>query len=336
MRPDDIRCPARRRAGWTSALALPLLLAAAWPARAAEPAWPERPVRLIVPYAAGGPTDVLARIVGAKLAERWGQQVVVDLRPGANSIIGSAIAARATPDGHTLLLALPALAINQSVHRKLPYHAEKDFAPVTLVASAGYLMLVNAASPHRSVADLLAAAKAKPGAITYGSGGIASPAHLAMELLVQQSGATMEHVPFKGGAPALTELAGGQIQALVNPALSALPHVRSGRLRAIAVTGAKRSGVLPEVPTVAESGFPAYEVSTWYGVFAPSRTDARLIARMQADIAAALAHVDVRKRMAELDAEPAGSTPAEFRRFFTQELGKWRSVVEKAKVPLAD
>ena len=336
MRPGDILCPALRPFRWMTALALPLVIAAASPAVAAEPAWPERPVRLIVPYAAGGPTDVLARIVGQKLAERWGQQVVVDLRPGANSIIGSAIAARATPDGHTLLLALPALAINQSVHRKLPYHAEKDFVPVTLVASAGYLMLVNAASPYRSVADLLSAAKAKPGTITYGSGGIASPAHLAMELLVQQSGAAMEHVPFKGGAPALTELAGGQIQVLVNPALSSLPHVRSGRLRAIAVTGAKRSGVLPDVPTVAQSGFPAYDVTTWYGVFAPNRTDARLVARVQADIAAALGHADVRKRMAELDAEPAGSTPVEFRRFFTQEIAKWRTVVETAKVPLAD
>jgi len=211
MRPDANPLSAPCLARCTVVLALPLVAAAVSPACAAESAWPERPVRLIVPYAAGGPTDVLARIVGQKLAERWGQQIVVDLRPGANSIIGSAIAARATPDGHTLLLALPALAINESVHRRLPYHAEKDFVPVTLIASAGYLMLVPASSPFRSVAELLAGAKAKPGSISYGSGGIASPAHLAMELLVQQSGARMEHVPFKGGAPALTDLAGGQI-----------------------------------------------------------------------------------------------------------------------------
>lgn len=301
-------------------------------ATAGEPGYPNKPVRWVVPYAAGGPTDLVARLVGQKLAERWGQQIVVDIRPGANSIIGSEIVARAAPDGYTLLVALPAFAINPSVYRKLPYHTESDFKPVIQIASAPYLVLANPALPARSIRELVALAKARPGQLSFGSGGTASPAHLAMELLSLQARVRMEHVPYKGGAPALTDLMTGEIQALINPALSAMPFVKAGRLRILAVTSAKRSSLLPEVPTVAESGLPSYEVTTWYGLFAPGKTPAPVVQKVNADVAQVLRDPGIRKRLGELDAAPVASSPEEFSGFVREEIAKWGGVVRKAGI----
>lgn len=294
--------------------------------------FPTKPLRWVVPYAAGGPTDVVARVVGAKLGELWGQQVVVDLRPGGNSIIGTEIVARSAPDGYTLLLALPAYVINPLVNTRLPFDTARDFTAVTMLASASYLLLVNQSLAARNPQELVALAKAKPGELTFGSGGNASPAHLAVELLMQKAGIRMNHVPYKGGAPALTDLAGGQIQVLINPALSATPLMKSGRIRAIAVTGAKRSELMPDLPTIAESGWPGYEVTTWYGLFAPARTPTSIVTRIATDAAAALRDAGVRARLAALDAESQGTPPEVFRKFIDAETARWKSVVQAARL----
>jgi tripartite-type tricarboxylate transporter receptor subunit TctC len=301
-------------------------------AAGAGAAYPSKPMRWVVPYAAGGPTEVVGRVVGAKVSETLGQQVVVDLRPGGNSILGSEIVARSPADGYTLLLALPAFAINPAVYSKLPYDTVRDFIPVTLLASASYLMLVGSGVPAKSPQELVALAKARPGELAFGSGGTASPAHLAVELFMQKAGIRMNHIPYKGGAPALTDLAGGQIQVLVNPALSATPLIKSGRIRAIAVTGPSRSDLMPELPTVSEAGWPGYEVTTWYGLFAPAKTDMAVVQRIAGAVAAALRDPGVRSRLAALDAEPAATTPEVFRKFIDAELIRWRSVVQAAQI----
>lgn len=310
------------------------MVASAWAFAAAGPAggFPSKPMRWVVPYAAGGPTEVVGRVVGAKVSESLGQQVVVDLRPGGNSILGSEIVARSPADGYTLLLALPAFAINPFVYSKLPYETTKDFIPVTQLASASYLMLVGASVPAKTPQELVALAKSKPGELAFGSGGTASPAHLAMELFMQKAGIRMNHVPYKGGAPALTDLAGGQIQVLVNPALSATPLIRTGRIRAIAVTGPARSDLMKDLPTVSEAGWPGYEVTTWYGLFAPAKTDMAVVRRVSEAVASAIRDPGVKSRLAALDAEPVGSTPEAFRKFIDAEMIRWRSVVESAQI----
>lgn len=298
----------------------------------AEAAYPAKPVRWVIPYSAGGPTERLARVVGHQLSEMWGQQIVVDMRPGANSIIGTDLVAKAAPDGYTMLIALPALAINQSVYRKLPYNALRDLLPITLVASASYLVLVYPELPVRSVSELVALARKRPGELSFGSGGIASPAHLAMELFEQKTATRLVHVPYKGGAPALTDLVSGQIQILVNPALSSLPLVKASRLKALAVTSAKRSRLLPDLPTVAEEINAAYDVTTWYGLFAPAKTPHAIIDKISGSVAKALHDKLVLDRLADFDAEPVGNSPREFEGFLTNEVINWREVVRAAHV----
>lgn len=302
-------------------------------AASADATYPTKPIRWIVPYAAGGPTELIARLMGQRLSRDWGQQVIVDLRPGANSIIGTEIAARAQPDGYTMLMALPALVINPHVYRKLPYSVG-DFTPITNIATAPYLMLVNASLKAETPGELIALARARPGQLNFGSGGTASPAHLAMELFMVSAGVTMTHVPYKGGAPALTDLIAGRIQVLVNPALSAAPHVRSGKLRAIAVTGAERSGIFPDLPTVAESGLPGYEVNTWYGLFAPAKTPRAIVDSVAASVRGALEDQEVRRTIVSLDAKPLGRSSTEFAKFVRSEERKWESVAKKAGITL--
>lgn len=298
----------------------------------AQPAYPSKPVRLVIPYSAGGPTERLARVVGNSLAEMWGQQIVIDMRPGANSIIGTDLVAKATPDGYTMLMALPALAINPSVYKKLPYDASRDLLPITLVASASYLFLVSSGLPAKSVSEVVALAKKTPNQLSFGSGGVASPAHLAMELFKQKTATQIVHVPYKGGAPALTDLVSNQIQILVNPALSSLPMVKAGRLRALAVTSSKRSRLLPDLPTVAEMIKISYDVTTWYGLFAPARTPRSIVDKTSVSIAKVLQERSMQDRLVEFDAEPVGSTPREFERFMNSEIGNWRAVVQSANV----
>jgi tripartite-type tricarboxylate transporter receptor subunit TctC len=313
------------------ALALALIVFASGSDAASDERYPTKPVRWIVPYAAGGPTEVLARLVGQKVTGTWGHQVLVDLRPGANSIVGTEIAAHSEPDGYTMVILLPAFVINPYVHTKLPY-AGRDFAAVTNVATASYLMLAANALEARTPKELIALAKSSPGRLNYGSGGTASPAHLAMELFTQRAGIAMTHVPYKGGAPALVDLIANRIQVLVNPALSSAVHVKSGRIRALAVTGSERSRIFPELPTVAESGLPGYDVTTWYGLFAPARTPAYVIDLVAKAVRAAVADPQVREQILALDATPVGSSPAEFAAFVAKEDRKWKSVVQTARI----
>jgi len=287
-------------------------------------------VRLVVPYAAGGPTDMLARGIGQELNKRWGQQVIVDLRPGGNSIIGSQIVANATPDGYTLLLALSAFVINPSVHKKLPYDSIRDFTPITQVATTPYLLLINPQVPARSVADLIKLARASPGKLSYGSGGVGTPAHLAMVQFNQQAKVDIVHVPYKGGAPALIDAVGGQIQMLLNQALSSMALMKAGKLNALAVTSLQRSKSLPDIPTVAESGLPSYESISWFGIFAPARTNPALVEEIAASVKWALAQPTLRARMADADAEPIGNSPKEFTALVASEIPRWAEIVRLA------
>ena len=300
----------------------------------AAEAYPAKPVRWVVPYAPGGPTDTLVRVVSHQVDQSWNQRVVMDFRPGANSILGTDIVAKAEPNGYTMLVALPALAINPAVYPKLPYDTVRDLKPVTLIGSAGYVVVVNASLPVKSVQDFIALAKSKPGQLSFGSGGIASPAHLAMELFQQRAGISMVHVSYKGGAPALIDLAGGRIQIMANPVGSSVPFIKGGKLRAIAMTSAKRSLVLPDVPTIAESGLPSYHVNTWYGIFAPSGTPQQILALVAKAVTSALQDATVRKRLADLDVEPGGNSPAEFARFVKLEIAQWGDVARRANVKL--
>ena len=296
--------------------------------------YPTKPVRWVVPYAAGGPTDTLARVISQKVAEQWGGRIVVDQRPGANSIIGTEIVARAQSDGYTMLVALPAFAINPSVYPKLPYDTLREIAPVTLFGTAGYVVVVNASLPAKSVSDLVALAKASPGQLSYGSGGTASPAHLAIELLQQLAGVRMVHVPYKGGGPALVDLAGGRIQAMANPISSSMPFIKAGKIRAIAVTSSKRARTLPDLPTVSEAGLGSYDVSTWYGLFAPAKTPAAVMQFVSKSVSKALQDPELAKRLAGYDVEPAGNSPKEFSRFVRDEIKRWGQVVRRASIKI--
>jgi tripartite-type tricarboxylate transporter receptor subunit TctC len=296
--------------------------------------YPTKPVRWVVPYAAGGPTDTLVRLVTQKISEGWGERIVVDLRPGANSIIGTEIVARAQPDGYTMLVALPALAINPSVYPKLPYDTLRELAPVTLIGTAAYVVVVNASLPVKSISDLVALAKSRPGQLSYGSGGIASPAHLSIELLQQQTGVRMVHVPYKGGAPALVDLVSGRIQLMANPISSSMAFIKGGKLRPIAVTSSSRTRTLPEVPTISEAGLGSYHVNTWYGLFAPAKTPPAIVQFVANSVSKSLRDPGVAKRLAEFDVEPAGNSPQEFSRFVRDEVKRWGEVVEKANITI--
>lgn len=307
---------------------------AAMAATAAQPSYPAKPVRWVVPYSAGGPTDMLVRLVSNQVDQSWSQRIVMDLRPGANSILGTDIVAKAEPNGYTMLVALPALAINPAVYPKLPYDTARDLTPVTLIGSAGYVVVVNASLPVKSVQDFISLAKSKPGQLSFGSGGIASPAHLAMELFQQRAGISMVHVSYKGGAPALVDLAGGRIQIMANPVGSSVPFIKSGKLRAIGMTSSKRSLVLPDVPTIAESGIPSYHVNTWYGLFTPAGTPPQVVAFVAKGVASALQDATLRKRLADLDIEPGGNSPKEFAQFVKDETRQWGEVVRRANIKL--
>ncbi len=294
--------------------------------------YPAKPVRLVVPYSAGGPTDTLARIVAQKLTTQWGEQVIVDNRPGANSIIGTEIVARSEPDGYTLLVALPAFAINSSIYKKLPYDTLRDLLPISMLGTAGYAIVVNASLPVKSIRDLVALAKARPGELSFGSGGIGSPAHLAIELFKQKAGVKMEHVPYKGGAPALLDLTTGQIQLMANPIGSSMPFIKSGKLRAIAVTSDRRSQLLPNVPTVSESGMSTYHVSTWYGVFAPAKTGSPVVQIIAKSLSIALKDPGIIKRFTEFAVEPIGNDPATFSKLVREEIARWAKIIKTANI----
>ena len=295
--------------------------------------YPDRPVRLIVTYPAGGPADIAARALAQKLGELWGQQVVVDNRAGAGGIIGTELAAKAAPDGYTLLHGTAAgLIINSLLMKKLPYDAFRDFAPVSMVVMVPQLLVLHPGMPVNSLKELIALAKAKPGQLNYASVGAGSPNHLGMELLKSMSGIDMVHVPYKGATPAVADLIAGQVQLMFNGMSSVLPHVASGKLKAIAIGSARRSAAAPDVPTVAEAGLPGFEYIAWNGNFAPAATPRAIVLKLNADIRKALAAPDVVQRLSSLGSEPAAGTPEEFAAYLKQDYARWSAVVKAAGI----
>ena len=293
-------------------------------------AYPNRPIRMILPASPGGPVDVIARTVGAGLAEALGQPIVMDNRAGAGGIIGAEIVARGNPDGYTLMFAHSGpLAIEAALHSKLPYHPLKDFAPVSLVASSPYALIVSPSTPAKSVKELVALAKSRPGKFHYASGGVGTGIHMAGELFNLAAGLKIVHVPYKGAGPSMAALMGGEVDLMFNGVSSALPHVKSGKLRALAISSAQRSSLLPDLPTVAESGL-RYETSGWYGLVAPAGTPQPVTARLQASLHKSLNTPEMKERLAAQGIDGIASTPEQLTRHLRDELDKWTAVVKAA------
>ena len=296
--------------------------------------FPMKPVRIIVPSSPGGGTDILARPLAAKLTERWGQQVLVDNRPGAGQMIGIALVAKAPPDGYTLVMASTPLAINTVLYKKVPYDPIRDFAPITQVAAMPNLLVTHPALPVRNVKQLIALAKSRPDEVAYASSGIGTGPHLSMELFNYMAGIKLQHVPYKGTGPALVDTISGHVQLLMSTLLPPLPHLKTGRMRALGVTSVKRVASLPDVPTVAESGLPGYEMIGWYGIVAPVGTPPAIVTKLQTDISAVLLAPDTRERLAAEGGEAVGSKPEEFGAFIKSEIEKFGKVVKAAKIPM--
>ena len=296
-------------------------------------AQPGKTLRLIVPFPPGGSTDILARAIGAKLGPALGQTVVIDNKPGAGGALGAAEAARAEPDGNTLLMGhIGVLAVNPSLYPKLPYDALKSFVPVAGVARVPNVLVVNANAPIKSLADLIAKARTQPGKMTYSSGGNGSAAHISFEYLKLKAGFFMLHIPYRGTAPSVTDLLGGQVDATFTGAPAVLPHVRHGRLRALAVSSPQRLPTLPDVPTVAESGFPGFDADQWYGIVAPAGTPAALVARLNAEINTALQTPAVAQQLAGEGAIPMPGTPRAFADLIASEIPRWAQVVKAGNI----
>jgi len=301
-------------------------------ARAAEP-FPIRPIRLVVPYPAGGGTDIVGRVLGQKLHESLGQPVVIDNRGGAGGTIGTGLAAKSTPDGYTLLLVPTSHVINPSIYAKLPYDTERDFAPITMVASAAILMAINPRVPAKTIRDFVEAAKAQPQTLAnYGSAGAGTVFHLTGELFKQLTGLSLQHVPYRGGAPTVTALLAGEIPLAFETMLALQPHVRAGTLRALAMTSPRRSDIMPDIPTTAEAGFPSLVADNSYALFAPAGTPAPILARLHDATVAALALPGVRDQLREQGAEVVGNSPAELAAYVTAEIPKWAALVRQAGV----
>ena len=297
---------------------------------AAQPTYPTKPIRMIVAVPPGGPADTLARLVAPKLTESLGQTVVIDNRPGANGIIAYETTARAAPDGHTFTAVAAGVVINASLYKSVPYDPIKDFAPITLGITVPNILVVHPGVPANSVKELIALAKSKP--IAFASAGNGTSGHLALELFRQNARIDVTHVPYKGGGPALAEVLAGQVQALFSIALSAIPQVKAGKVRGLAITSAKRSQVAPELPTVAESGLPGFEVVGWFGWLAPAATPKPIVDRLHAEIVRVLKLPDVRERLLSQGSEPIANTPAEFAAFMKAEHGKWGKVIRAADI----
>ncbi len=290
--------------------------------------YPSRPIRFVVPFPPGGGNDIVGRIVAAKLGEGLGQQVVVDNRGGAGGTIGTDITAKAAPDGYTMLVNNISLAVNHTLFRKLPYDTLKDLAPVSLVGRQPNMVVVHPGVAAKSMRDLLALARAKPGQVNYGSGGSGTASHLATEMLKLMTKTDMVHVPYKGLGPALTDLMGGRLHVIISTMASALPHMKAGKLRPLAVTTAQRSSFFPEVPTMDEAGVKGYEFSTWYGIVVPAGTPRAIVERLNAETRKALATLTVKEQFAAQGLETAPSTPREFGAYLRAEVAKWGKVIK--------
>lgn len=294
--------------------------------------YPVKPIRLITGFSAGGPTDVTARLIGQKLTEKWGQPVVVEPRPGAGGNIAAELVAKSAPDGYTLLVPAFAHAVNPALYAKLPFDTVKDFAPVTLFASAANILAVHPSVPVRSVKEFIALAKRRPGELTYGSAGNGTASHLAGELLGSMAGIKITNIPYKGSAPASADLLGGHISAAFPGVGIAMAHIRSGRLRALGIASLKRSTMMPEVPTLSEAGIPGFEVISWYGLLAPAGTPPDIVQRLGSEVTRSLHEPDAIERLKALGAEAVTTSPAEFGAFLTREIEKWTKVVRSAGI----
>ena len=311
-----------------------LCLAGACVAQAATPAntYPMKPIRIIVPQSAGGSTDLAARIVTQRLGDALGQTIVVDNRPGAGSLNGTETVAKAPADGYTLLAVAASFTINPSLHEKLPFDPVRDFAPITRFAALPHILVVHPSLPVKSVKELIALARAKPGELNYASSGVATSTHLAAELFRNMTGTDMVQVPFKGGAPGMVGLLSAQVQLYFATISTALPHVKAGKIRALAVTSAKRSIVAPEYPTIAEAGVPGYEHASWVGLLAPARTPPAVIAKLNSESVKAVAMPEVKALLLRDGLEPVGDAPQEFAAVVRQEVAKWMKVVKAAGI----
>ena len=310
---------------WVLGLALSCGVVSAW-----GQGYPLRPLRLVVGFTPGGGVDINARMLAVKLGEILGQSVIVENRPGAGTNIANELVARAAPDGYTLLINTAAVAINMSLYRNLPFDTLRDFAPVSVFSESQNIMLSSVAKPYRNAAEVVAAARARPGALTYGSAGSGSTQHLAAELFKLQTDTDILHVPYKGSAPALSALISGEIDLVFINVPAILAQVKAGRLRALAAAGARRSDLMPEVPTLKEAGISGVEVVVWYGVLAPAGTPKDVVATLARAIGQAARSPDIRQKLKEQGAEPVGNTPEEFSGLLRDEVAKWRTVIQAA------
>ena len=312
---------------------LPLALTAALPGTASAQAdsYPAKPIRIVVPFPAGGATDIAAREIAAKMSANWKQPVTVENRAGAGGNVGSDVVAKSAPDGYTLIMGVTGShAINISLYAKMPYHPVNDFEAITQVAVVPNVVVVHPSVPANTLSEFIALAKKQPGKYDYASLGSGTAAHLGMEMLKTAAGVYMVHIPYRGSAPAVADLIGGQVQVMMDGLPSALPHVKTGRLRALAVTSAKRSPAAPDLPTIAESGYPGFYADAWSGLFAPKGTPKAIVDKLAAESARILALPDVRERFAALGAEPVGSTPQAFAQHVQREIEKWAKVVKQS------
>jgi tripartite-type tricarboxylate transporter receptor subunit TctC len=308
--------------------ALTFAIAASAAAAHAQPAWPTKPIKILVGYAPGGSTDVTARIIGQALSERLGQPVIIENRPGAAGNIAAEAAAKADPDGYTVTMSTSStFATNPSLYKSLPFDVQADFAPITLTAFIPNLLVVNPSVPANNVAELIAYLKANPDKVNFGSSGNGSSQHISAALFNSLAGVQMAHISYRGGAPAVNDLLGGQVQVIFAPLVEVLQQVRADKLRALGITTAKRSPLLPDVPTIAET-LPGYEVRLWNGLFAPAKTPPEIIDRINRAAVDALRSSEVQAKLAEQGSEPVGNSPADFKTFIASELVKWRRLVE--------
>ena len=320
-----------QRIVWTAAA-----LFISFPLAAPAQEYPAKPLRLVVPWPAGGVTDVVARIVGEKLAGVLGKPIVIDNKSGASGFIGTEFVAKAAPDGYTLLLVTSSThAISPNLFRKVPYDSVKDFEHIGQVTVAPTILVVPPALPVKSVAEFVALAKSKPGELNYATYGTGSSAHLAAELFMQVTGITATHIPYKGAAPAVADLMGGHVSMFFDSIPSSLPHVRTGKLKALAVTGLKRTPAAPEIPTVAET-YPGFDFSVWQGFDAPAGTPKAIVDRLNADLVKVMAMPDLREKLLNLGADPVSGTPQQFAEHIARERDKWAAVVKRAGIPIAD
>jgi len=294
--------------------------------------WPAKPIRFVVNFAAGGGTDIVARIIAPELSKRLGQQVVIDNRPGAGTMIGIEVAAKSPPDGYTLLMGLSTLAINSALYKKVPYDPQRDFAPITQAVSSASIIVVHPSVPVHSVKALIAFARARQGQLNYASAGTGTYPHMTMELFLSMAKLKMVHIPYKGTGPAMIDMVAGQVATMAATILTGMPQIRAGRLRPLGITSAARSPIVRDIPTVAEAGLPGFESVQWYGVLAPARTPKDIITRLHDEVTRVLQQPEIKERLAGDGVDLVGSTPEEFTRYIQSELTKWAKVARDAGI----